>query len=50
MTEYRYGLFREVALHGNGLLCWVMLNPSTADDTTGFYFQCRTCGVREWCE
>ena len=31
--EYRYVLHRErVALFAEGLVCWVMLNPSTADD------------------
>lgn len=32
MTDYRYTLTREWT-HGDGLICWVMLNPSTADDT-----------------
>lgn len=31
MTEYRYSLTREWT-YGEGVLCWVMLNPSTADD------------------
>lgn len=31
MTDYRYTLIREVS-DDRGCLCWVMLNPSTADD------------------
>lgn len=35
MTDYRYSLHREWhTLDTSGRLCWVMLNPSTADDTT----------------
>ena len=32
MNGYRYTLRREWAF-GEGCVCWVMLNPSTADDT-----------------
>lgn len=35
MTTYRYELEREVLKYpgyGNGQLCWIMLNPSTADE------------------
>lgn len=40
MTEYRYALTRKWsagmfdAAYPNGQLCWIMLNPSTADDLT----------------
>lgn len=33
MTAYRYHLSREVSDQGRGCIAWVMLNPSTADDT-----------------
>lgn len=33
MGEYRYTLERSGWMGGSGRLCWVMLNPSTADDT-----------------
>lgn len=32
MPDYRYSLTREW-IGGEGRLCWVMLNPSTADET-----------------
>lgn len=35
MPDYRYRLERDVApLTGAGRLCWIMLNPSRATDTT----------------
>lgn len=33
MTDYRYTLRREWSF-GTGCVCWVMLNPSSADDLT----------------
>jgi hypothetical protein len=34
MSAYRYTLHRDVAPRlGDGTVCWVMLNPSTADET-----------------
>jgi hypothetical protein len=46
--NYRYRLWREIA-DAAGTVCFVMLNPSTADETTDDATQRRVCGfARDW--